>query len=163
MAGKLPSAKNQFIHLKLSSKARIGIVVSEWNTEITESLMRAARSVFEKHKLQDQLIIIKVPGAFEIPLTVSLLLKKKNITGVIGLGCVIKGETRHDEYINNSISHAFMELSIQYSKPVIFGVLTTNTKKQAIDRSGGKLGNKGEESALTLLKMLQIKSLLQEV
>lgn len=161
MAGKLPSAiKSSFTSL-LSDKERIGIIVSDWNQEITTSLLSAARKVFNNCKLEKHQIIVHVPGAFEIPLAASLLLKKKNIKGVICLGCVIKGDTKHDDYINQSIAQSFSNLSIQYSKPVIFGVLTTNHIKQAKERAGGKLGNKGEEAAIALLKMIQIKELIK--
>lgn len=164
MAGKMPSSaiKHTF-SISLSSKDKIAIVVSEWNSDITNSLLAAAKKVFENQKLNKQLVTVKVPGAFELPFTASLLLKKKNIKGIICLGCVIQGETKHDDYINYTIAQAFNQLSIEHSKPVIFGVVTTNNLKQAIERSGGKLGNKGEESAITLLKMLQIQNLIKEI
>ena len=85
------------------------------------------------------------------------MLDQSFIQGVICLGCVIKGDTKHDEYINHAISSGIMNLAISYSKPVIFGVLTTKNKKQAEERSGGKLGNKGEESAIAILKMIQLQ------
>ncbi|NOT36729.1 MAG: 6,7-dimethyl-8-ribityllumazine synthase [Saprospiraceae bacterium] len=163
MAGKLPSARNKSISISLSSKEKIGIVVSDWNDEITSSLVSAARKVLELSNLQKNLIIVHVPGAFELPFAASLLCKKKNIKGVICLGCVIKGQTKHDDYINNTIANAFSQLAIDYSKPVIFGVLTTNNIKQARERSGGKLGNKGEETAIALLKMLQIQELISNI
>ncbi len=164
MAGKLPSsAIKQNYSTNLSVKDRFAIIVSEWNSEITNSLLAAAKKVFEDQKLHKQLVIVKVPGAFELPFTASLLLKKKNIKGIICLGCVIQGETKHDDYINYSITQSFNQLAIAYSKPVIFGVVTTNNVKQAKDRSGGKLGNKGEESAIALLKMLQIQNLIKEI
>lgn len=91
-----------------------------------------------------------------MPLAAKWLLDQSYVQGVICLGCVIKGDTKHDEYINHAIAGGIMNLSLSYSKPVIFGVLTTKNRKQAEERSGGKLGNKGEESALALIKMLQL-------
>ena len=85
-----------------------------------------------------------------------LLNKNKNLSGIISLGCIIKGETNHDKYIAYSVSKGLMDVSLKFNKPVIFGVLTTNNKKQAFERSGGKFGNKGEESSIALLKTLKI-------
>ncbi|MEO6189441.1 MAG: 6,7-dimethyl-8-ribityllumazine synthase [Saprospiraceae bacterium] len=162
MAGILPSANKKLkFNISLKPDHKIAIVVSEWNLAITSNLLKAAKTTLELNGLKNQLVIVHVPGAFELPLTSSWLLKKKKIEGVICLGCVIQGETKHDDYINHSIAQAFINLSLLTGKPLIYGVLTTNTKKQALDRSGGKLGNKGEECAIALLKMLSLKSIIK--
>ena len=98
-----------------------------------------------------------VPGSMEVVFASQHLLEfNKDIDGIICLGCIIKGKTDHDKYISSSVSHGLVKVSLKYKKPIIFGVLTPNNKKQAFERSGGKFGNKGEESALALLQMLRL-------
>lgn len=134
---------------------RIGIVVSEWNDQITDSLLAATHQVLVQHNAKSKNIIIKyVPGSFELPLGAQLLVSEKNIDGVICLGCVIQGETSHFEFICNAVANGITNVGLKFNKPVIFGVLTTNNLQQALDRAGGKHGNKGEEAANTLIKML---------
>ncbi len=133
---------------------RFGIVRSEWNDEITASLMKSCRETLIKHKAsEDDIYTIDVPGSFELPLGARMLLGKHKLDAVICLGCVIKGETKHDEYINGAVARGIMSLNVGSGKPVIFGVLTPNDMQQAIDRSGGKYGNKGAEAAYTAIKM----------
>lgn len=155
MAGRLPTANTTKLNPGVLRKSdKIGIVVSDWNSDITSRLLKGCCTVFDKAGLINHLVIVHVPGAFEIPLTIARLLQRKTCCGVIALGCVIKGETKHDDYLNHSIAKTLLELALNYDKPVINGVLTTNTKKQADDRSGGHWGNKGEECAGTLLRLL---------
>jgi 6,7-dimethyl-8-ribityllumazine synthase len=97
-----------------------------------------------------------VPGTFELPYAAKQLATKGQ-DAVICIGCVIKGETDHDVYINSSVAHALQQLNLQYNMPFIFGVLTPNTEVQALDRAGGKHGNKGTEAAITALKMMNLK------
>ncbi|MEP7196962.1 MAG: 6,7-dimethyl-8-ribityllumazine synthase [Saprospiraceae bacterium] len=164
MAGKLPAVKSKLrFSLELNADHRIGILVSEWHSDITKSLLNAALKVFEQNGLSKQLITIHVPGSFELPLAASWLLKKKKIGGAICLGCVIQGETKHDDYINHTIAQSISNLCLKFDKPLIYGVITSNNLQQAKDRSGGKFGNKGEESAIALLKMLQIKSIVKSI
>ena len=99
-----------------------------------------------------------VPGSFELPLGAQFLVNKKSIHGVIALGCVIQGETRHFDFICDAVANGIMDLSLTFNKPVAFGVLTTNNLEQAKERAGGKLGNKGVEAAESVLKMLLLKS-----
>ncbi|MBL0237357.1 MAG: 6,7-dimethyl-8-ribityllumazine synthase [Saprospiraceae bacterium] len=159
MAGILPSANSELAVIQTGhfEKTKIGIVVSEWNSPITNALQDACMTTLINLGIQQKHIKLhKVPGAYELPLAAKWLLDQSYVQGVICLGCVIKGDTKHDEYINHAIAGGIMNLSLRYSKPVIFGVLTTKNKKQAEERSGGKLGNKGEESALALIRMLQL-------
>ncbi len=164
MAGRSTSAKSiKKLSVKLKPNHRIGIAVSDWNTAITSELLKGSLKIFEAHNLKDQLIIVHVPGSFELPLAAKWLMDNKKIVGVIGIGCVIKGQTKHDEYINHAISKSFADLALIYNKPLMFGVLTTNNVEQAKQRAGGKFGNKGEECALGLLQMLNIKSLVKNL
>ena len=106
----------------------------------------------------EKTIIKYVPGSFELTAGASLLLQNKNIDAIICLGCVIQGETRHFDFICDAVAHGITQLSIQYNKPVIFGVLTPNTMQQAIDRAGGKYGNKGFEVGIAAIKMAHLFS-----
>ena len=138
-------------------KYKIGIVKSEWNNNITDSLINSCMSfLLDSGIKQNNIIKINVPGSMELVLGASLLLNKKKVDGVIALGSIIKGDTDHDKYIAQSVSNGLINVSLEYKKPVVFGVLTTNNMKQAIDRCDGKKGNKGLESAYTLLKMLNL-------
>lgn len=131
-----------------------GIVVAEWNSQITEQLLAGAIKTLEENEVEEKDIYIQyVPGSFELPFGASKLLDKKRFDAVICLGCVIQGETRHFDFICDAVSHGIMEVSLKKDIPVIFGVLTTNTLEQAKARAGGELGNKGVEAAVTALKM----------
>jgi 6,7-dimethyl-8-ribityllumazine synthase len=135
----------------------IGIVTAEWNHDITFALRDACIKELEAHGCKTEDIIrIEVPGAFELPFGAKMLLTERKLDAVICLGCVIKGETKHDEYISQSVATGIMTLSLASGKPVIFGVLTPNDLQQAKDRAGGKYGNKGIEAARTALHMIQI-------
>ena len=139
-------------------KYKIGIVKSEWNNNITDSLINSCMSfLLDSGIKQNNIIKINVPGSMELVLGASLLLNKKKVDGVIALGSIIKGDTDHDKYVAQSVSNGLINVSLEYKKPVVFGVLTTNNMKQAIDRCDGKKGNKGLESAYTLLKMLNLR------
>ena len=134
---------------------KVGIITSKWNTEITDSLEKACVKTLKDHGLkEDNLYLLKVPGSFELPFGAKFLMGKSKLDAVICLGCVIKGETQHDEYINRAVASGIMNLSLMSGKPVIFGVLTPNTKEQAEDRAGGKYGNKGDEAAMTAIEMM---------
>lgn len=137
------------------SKKKIGIVVSEWNDQVTESLYSAAVDTLLKHGVKKENIYRKnVPGSFELTLGAQWLAETKEIDAVICLGCVIQGETRHFDFICDAVAHGITNVGLKYNKPVIFGVLTPNTLQQALDRAGGKHGNKGDEAAITAIKML---------
>lgn len=153
MAGILTSGK---VKSKVNfSKKRVAIVVAEWNEEITEALYDGAVSSLLEHGLQKKNIVRKtVPGSFELSLGGLWMAQDKTIDAVICLGCVIQGDTPHFDYICQAVAYGVTEAGLKTGKPVIFGVLTTLNKKQALERAGGKLGNKGEEAAITALKML---------
>jgi 6,7-dimethyl-8-ribityllumazine synthase len=137
---------------------KIGIVVSEWNHEITNSLLDGAISTLLRHGVsEDTIWIERVPGSFELPLGAQLLAESRGPDAVICLGCVIQGETRHFDYICQGVTNGIAGLNLKYGLPFIFGVLTTDTLQQARDRSGGKHGNKGDEAAITALKMVYLK------
>ncbi|PIF06020.1 MAG: 6,7-dimethyl-8-ribityllumazine synthase [Draconibacterium sp.] len=138
---------------------RFGIVVSEWNIEITSALASGAVNTLLKHGATDDNIQIKyVPGSFELPLGAQFFAEFENVDAVIMLGCVIQGETRHFDFICDAVTRGAVDLNLKYNKPFIFGVLTTENKQQALDRAGGKLGNKGDEAAITAIKMVNLKN-----
>jgi 6,7-dimethyl-8-ribityllumazine synthase len=146
-----------FGQLKNIENIKIGVVTAEWNHDITFAMRDAC--IEELHKYgchSDDIINVTVPGAFELPSGAKLLLANHKLDAVICIGCVIKGETKHDEYISNAVAHGIMTLSVMSGKPVIFGVLTPNDLQQAIDRAGGKYGNKGVEAAHTAIKMIHL-------
>lgn len=141
---------------------RIAIVVAEWNPEITHALRDGAIATLQKHGVAKSGIqVINVPGTFELTLGALLAGKPKAIDAVICLGCVIQGDTRHFDFICQGVTYGITELNISLEKPVVFGVLTTNNLQQAKDRSGGKHGNKGDEAAVTALKMIALKNKLK--
>lgn len=139
------------------SGKKFGVVVSEWNEHITFELMKGCNETLLQHGVsEDDIIISFVPGTYELPYAAKVLAQQNHLAAVICIGCVIKGETKHDEYINSSVAHALQDLNLQLDIPFIFGVLTPNTEQQALDRAGGKYGNKGVEAAVTALKMTAI-------
>ena len=155
MAGSLASVSRKS-KIKLSNR-KFAIIVAEWNEEITEALYDGACHVLVSLGARKRNIIRKtVPGSFELPLGAQLMAEKKDIDAVICLGCVIQGETPHFDYICQAVAFGIMKVNLKTNKPVAFGVLTTLNKKQALERAGGALGNKGEEAALTVVKMLEI-------
>lgn len=134
---------------------KFGIVVAEWNSEITGALMSGAVDTLLQHGTKSEHIIRKsVPGTFELSLGAQWLAADPEIDAVICLGCVIQGETPHFDYICQAVSYGITEVGLKFNKPVIFGVLTTGNQQQALDRAGGKHGNKGDEAAATAIKML---------
>lgn len=140
---------------------RFAVVLAEWNIEITGALLEGAVQTLLRHGVSREDIHIEyVPGSFELPLGAQLVAESKDPDAVICLGCVIQGETRHFDYICQGVTQGISELNLKYGKPFVFGVLTTDTLQQAKDRSGGKHGNKGDEAAITALKMLALKKSL---
>lgn len=136
-----------------------GIVVSEWNTEVTSKLLQGAVDLLIKQGAKEENIIIKyVPGTFELTIASKWLLEYTEVDIVIALGCVIQGETRHFDFICNAVSNGITNVSIEQDKCVVFGVLTTENQEQALERAGGKHGNKGEEAAATAIKMATLEN-----
>jgi len=142
-----------------AAEMKFGIVVAEWNYEITGALAQGAVDTLKKHGAKDENIILKhVPGTFELTLGAQYLAEFTPIDAIIVLGCVIQGETRHFDFICNGVTQGITSLNMKYNKPFIFGVLTTDNQQQALDRAGGKLGNKGDEAAVTAIKMIALKN-----
>ncbi len=138
---------------------KFGIVVSQWNAYITNALTEGARNtLLEAGVLPENIEELIVPGSFELPWGARQLMKADKKDGIICLGCIIHGETRHDEYIATAVANGIMQLSLASGIPVIFGVLTTENPEQAKERAGGKHGNKGAEAASTALQLAYIKS-----
>lgn len=138
-----------------AQNTEIGIVVSEWNGHITDSLLNGAIDYLTGHGIPAENILVKyVPGSFELPLGAKWLLERTRVEAVICIGCIIQGETRHFDFIAQAVADGIRDVGLQFSKPVIFSVLTCNNMIQAEDRAGGKHGNKGVEGAISALKML---------
>jgi 6,7-dimethyl-8-ribityllumazine synthase len=139
-------------------KMTFAIVVSDYNKEITQALLEGCKeTLFSCGVTETQLEIVHVPGAYELPGAARMVDDKFNPDAVICLGCVIEGETKHNEYINHAVATGMMQLSVLKSKPFVFGVLTPGSREQALERAGGKLGNKGVEAAHTALQMATLK------
>ncbi|MCO5233479.1 MAG: 6,7-dimethyl-8-ribityllumazine synthase [Chitinophagales bacterium] len=158
MASSLKNLSDYVINAVPSGKGKnVGIVIAEWNQHITFELLNGCKDTLLQHGVGlDNIVISIVPGTFELPFAAKKIAKEHHLSGVICIGCVIKGETKHDEYINHSVAQALQNLNLHFDIPFIFGVLTPNTEQQALDRAGGKHGNKGVEAAVTLLKMMSI-------
>lgn len=143
---------------------KVGIIVSEWNNEITETLYEGAYHTLIKHGVNaDDIIKEYVPGTFELTFGAQAMLKSAQLDAVIVLGCVIQGETRHFDFICQGVAQGITDINRMQNVPVIFGVLTTDTKQQALDRAGGKLGNKGDEGAITAIKTAAFKKRLKDM
>ncbi len=137
---------------------KFGIVYSEWNYEITNALKESAlKTLLQNGALEENITIKEVPGSFELTLGAQYLAEFSNVEAIICLGCVIQGETRHFDFICEAVAKGITDLNIKYNMPFIFGVLTPDTQQQAADRAGGKHGNKGDEAAVTAIKMLALK------
>jgi len=141
---------------------KFAIAVAEWNPEITGSLYNGALATLINNGVKEtQIISVAVPGSFELTAAAEILLNKHaDLDGVICLGCVIQGDTKHFDFICDAVANGLTNVGIKHGKAVIFGVLTTNTLQQAIDRAGGIHGNKGDEAAITALKMAQLTASL---
>ncbi len=140
-----------------ASGMRFGIVVSDWNREITEKLEQGAINTLVKHGAKlENIILCPVPGSFELVYGAKLLADRVKPDVVIGLGCVIRGETPHFDYVCSGVTQGFAELNAKGTIPFIFGLLTNDTMKQSVDRSGGIHGNKGDEAAITAIKMVKL-------
>lgn len=136
---------------------KFGIVYAEWNPEVTTALKNGAVDTLVKYGANREDILIEVvPGTFELTLGGQLMAEHTEVDAVILLGCVIQGETRHFDFICQSITYGTTKLNLEYGIPFIFGVLTTENQQQAVDRAGGRLGNKGDEAAYTAIKMVAL-------
>ena len=150
-------------NLSSAEEMSFGIVLADWNEAITHKLYEGCFDTLIKHGAKEENIhTIQVPGTFELPTGARMLAQNKDIDGFICIGCVIKGETSHNEYINQSVAQGLVNLGVMSGKPFIFGVLTPNDQQQAIDRAGGKYGNKGVEAAVTAIRMVDIGKKLKK-
>ena len=137
---------------------KFGVVYSEWNYEVTNALKDGAVKTLLANGAKEENILIKtVPGSFELTLGAQYLAEFTEVDAIICLGCVIQGETRHFDFICDAVAKGITDLNIKYNQPFIFGVLTPENQQQALDRAGGKHGNKGDEAAVTAIKMLSLR------
>ena len=143
--------------------ATVGVVVSRWNSMITEAMLEGAITTLTANGVKkDSITIVRCPGSYEIPLTAQWLLETNRYEGVIALGVVIRGGTPHFDYVCDAVNQGVLELNLRFSTPVAFGVLTTDDVQQALDRVGDK-GNKGSEAALALLEMIKVRRSLSQL
>ena len=141
-----------------AASMKFAVLVAEWNYEITGALAQGAVDTLKKHGATDENIVIKhVPGSFELTLGAQYMAEYTDADAIIILGCVIQGETRHFDFICEGVTQGITHLNMKYNKPFIFGLLTTDNQQQALDRAGGRLGNKGDEAAVTAIKMLALQ------
>ncbi len=142
------------------SYRKFAILVSEWNEVITESLFSGTfETLINNGVPKENISRYDVPGSYELIIASQWMAQNPEIDAVICLGCIIQGETRHFEFICNAVAQGLKDVALKYDKPVIFGILTTDTLQQALDRAGGKHGNKGDEAAIAAIKMVSIKKL----
>lgn len=140
---------------------RVAIVASRYNAAICDALVAGSiETLSEAGYSTDQTPVVRVPGAWELPTVVQQVIDQPETIAAVALGCVIKGETTHDEHINRAVSLSLMEMGVSTGKPIAFGLLTCNTLEQAINRSGGSVGNKGHESAEAVLELLRLQKKL---
>ena len=142
---------------------KFGIVVSEWNFNITGALLEGAINTLKRHGAKEENIqVTTVPGSFELTFGSNQLINKTDVDAVIALGCVVRGDTPHFDYVCMGATQGITQLNTQGDVPVIFGLITTNNMEQAEDRAGGKLGNKGDECAITAIKMIDFACRLKK-
>lgn len=145
------------------NKLNICVVVSQWHKDITDALLEGVFQVFEKTEVAEfSMEVMNVPGSYELPLGAQWAIKQRSPDAVICLGCIIRGETPHFNYISKAVADGIMQLNLEYNIPVIFGVLTTDNLKQAKQRSGGKHGNKGADAAAVALEMIELRNKLKQ-
>ncbi|MDR1878981.1 MAG: 6,7-dimethyl-8-ribityllumazine synthase [Bacteroidales bacterium] len=134
---------------------KVAVITAQWNVEVTQSMETACVETLLKHGLTvDDIMQIPVAGSFELPYSAKHIAKNRKVDAVICIGCIIQGETRHFEFIAQATANGIMQVGLSCEIPVVFGVLTTNNMQQAMDRAGGKHGNKGTEAAVACLKLL---------
>lgn len=143
-------------------KKRIGVVTARFNFEVTEKLEQGALELlYARGFKDDQILLVRVPGAFEIPLAVKKLLSKPDVIGCVALGAVIRGDTSHYDYVCNAVETGCTQLALDFQKPVGFGILTTENDEQAHARAGGAHGNKGADAAQVVIEMANLMSTLE--
>ena len=141
----------------LGEKYKIAIVLSRFNSTLSERLLEGALDCLLRHNVRkENITVVKVPGAFEIPITLEKLAQAKKFDGLIALGCLIRGATPHFDFIASQATKGILEVSLKYSIPITYGLITADTLEQALERAGTKAGNKGFEAALALLELLNV-------
>ena len=144
--------------LPSAADMKFGIVVSEWNPEVTNALRDGAVRTLRECGCSDENIVVRyVPGTFELPMGARFFAEHTDVDGVIALGCVVKGETPHFDYVCLGATKGISDVMLEWNMPVAFGVLTTLDQQQALDRAGGRLGNKGDEAAVAAIKMVRLQ------
>ncbi|MDR2234290.1 MAG: 6,7-dimethyl-8-ribityllumazine synthase [Tannerella sp.] len=140
--------------IPVATAMRIGIVVAEWNRPITGKLLEGACNTLQRHGVDpDNIHVARVPGSIELTFGAKQMAEQLDVDAIIVLGCVIRGDTSHFDYVCSSVTQGITSLNVKYDIPFIFGVLTTENIQQAEERAGGRLGNKGNEAAITAIKM----------
>jgi 6,7-dimethyl-8-ribityllumazine synthase len=146
-----------------ASAMRFGLVVSEWNANITGKLMEGALTTLKKHGAKDENLFVEmVPGSFELTFGAAKMIQSGKVDAVIAIGCVVRGDTPHFDYVCAGTTQGIAQLNAEGKIPVIYSLITTNTMEQAEDRAGGKLGNKGDEGAVTAIKMVALAENLKK-
>lgn len=149
--------KQKYVGKLVGTKIKVGIVVSRFNELITNKLLEGALNTLQQYDVaEENIYVVEVPGAYEIPLLAQKLAEKDNIDAVLTLGAVIRGETPHFDFVSSEVASGVTRVSLDCKKPVIFGVLTTDTIEQALARTGVKLGNKGSEAATAAIEMVNL-------
>lgn len=144
-------------------KGKVGIVKTRWNEFITDRLFEGAVNRLKQLGInEDKVVSVKCPGAYEIPYTARQLIEHTSVEGVICLGVVIRGDTPHFDYVAGAVNSGIQQLNMQYDKPAIFGVLTTDSIEQAVERAGTKAGNKGAEVAEALVEMISLSTQIRK-
>ena len=143
---------------------KVGIVVSDWNDSITLNLLKGAKEALLDNGVKEENILVRfVPGAFELPLGAQYMCEFTDVDGVVAIGVVIQGETKHFDFVCDGATQGIKDINLKYNTPVAFCLLTDNNMQQSIDRSGGKHGNKGIECAIACMKMIDLKRQFKSV
>ena len=143
-----------------ASGRRIGIVVSRWNEYVTKMLLEGALDELKTHG-NPQITVVRVPGAWEMPVAARALIEEEKVDAVVALGCILQGATSHAAILTEDVSSALMRMQIETRTPIAWGILTPESQEQAIERSGMKMGNKGREAALAAVEMLNVLSAMR--
>ena len=150
--------------LSVDSRCKIAVLASRWNPSITDTLVMGARACLKQHGMSDEQVdVVRVPGAWEIPMAASALAVTKKYSAIIALGCVVRGDTRHYEHVADECAHGLMQVALKFNIPVCNGVLAVEDYAHAQARAGGSAGNKGEEVALAALEMANLFTQINEI
>ncbi|MFU8811825.1 MAG: 6,7-dimethyl-8-ribityllumazine synthase [Balneolaceae bacterium] len=144
-------------------KVRVGVIAAKWNSFVTDEMLEGAVAALKAKGIGEQNIVVaRCPGSYELPLACKYCLETSRVDGVVAIGAVIRGGTPHFDYVCDAVNRGIMDLNIRFGKPVSFGVLTTDNVDQAVERASLGKGNKGAEAALALCDMLELKKELKQ-